>query len=208
MGFLSGIFGGGGIGSIIGAVAGGLFGQSQANSANDFNLQMANTRHQREVKDLNAAGLNPVLSANPAAGGSTPNAVVPSTPDFGGAINSALNLKQTAAQIKLLEAQARKANIDGTLASKNAPLADAQNQLLSRVLPGVTNSANKVLDGADGFMNSVTDSVSNSAAAFKKLYQNMTSGSSSDNSDDSDTSTPDAGSSLTSPTDVNGSSLY
>lgn len=47
------------------------FNSAEAQKNRDWQEQMSNTAHQREVKDLIAAGLNPVLSAN--AGASTPS---------------------------------------------------------------------------------------------------------------------------------------
>lgn len=80
-----------------------------ARKSEQFSERMANTAHQREVKDLRAAGLNPILSAGgkgaPSPSGNPSQGVAP---DF---MNSAM----AAAQIDATGAQARKTNAEAQL---------------------------------------------------------------------------------------------
>lgn len=62
---------GGGIASIGGSIIQDHFNRRSANQQRDWEYNMSGTAHQREVADLKAAGLNPILSAG-GQGASTP----------------------------------------------------------------------------------------------------------------------------------------
>lgn len=112
--------------------------KEEAEKNRKFQAEMSNTAHQREVRDLMASGLNPLLSAN--SGASSPSGSMADLPDFGDAISrhtaAALAVRAAESNIELTQAQAAKLRVETgsieTLFPAHSRLADAQASVAER----------------------------------------------------------------------------
>lgn len=168
-------------------LAGGLdyLGQHQANVQSRemadaqmaFQERMSSTAHQREVADLKAAGLNPMLSVN--AGASSPAGTMGDVSNvFAGAANNAQKMaglvmeKQRLDQdIKESQARQEKAKQDAELSKAEKELTDMRKFGSIRDAIQATNEADfrQKFPGITGFFDAMGPSIKTAAEGAKDI---------------------------------------
>lgn len=123
-----------------------------ANMNNETAIELANTRYQRQVKDLAAAGLNPMLGYLKLDGGSTPNLQQAKVENSAAAASQAA---MTSAQIRSANAQAEQSESQAELNSAIAERTKAEQIEIEARTPGhaLSQDLTKAQTQAIGFVN-------------------------------------------------------
>lgn len=109
--------------AIAGAVVQGAFNQRTSSRQMGFQERMSSSSHQREVKDLRLAGLNPILSSK-YGGSSTPGGASIPAPQISNAISSAVQAARSKAEIANLKADTVKKGAETAVTQATKKIVD------------------------------------------------------------------------------------
>lgn len=114
----------------------------QAKQNRDFQQDMSNTAHQREIMDLRAAGLNPILSVS-RGGASTPGGSQARVDSLNESVNTAISYKLMKSQLEKLNAETRKIKADAINAEKENPYSRMFADFMENVIEPFYRSSSK-----------------------------------------------------------------
>ena len=124
----------------------------EAKKQRDFQEKMSNTAHQREVADLKAAGLNPILSVG-GQGASTPGGAQANIADLGQALSSGYSTatarKQANANVKKTKAETKQQEVNAGVMTDAKALYD-KNESIKNIVSGAKLSSMTGLTGIPG----------------------------------------------------------
>ena len=125
------------------------FNSNEAQVTREWNQQMDNTKYQRQVADMQAAGVNPALAMN---GGVTTQATsnatassgsgIPGGLDLSSVMQMAVQMQQLKIQKKLVDADIRVKNAEADLKEKDAKVRDDYNNLMMEGMK-ISNNLNE-----------------------------------------------------------------
>jgi len=148
----------GAVGSYLGASEANKASAAQAEKQMSFQERMSSTAHQREVKDLIAAGLNPMLSAKLGGASSPAGAMAPVQNVLGQATASASQNYQLETQARLIRAQ-EKATLE------QADYTNAQKLEILAKMPGHQKYSSQI----DALISQMLGSANASAGSARHL---------------------------------------